>query len=737
MNDDPLRSSIDLHDTFLVRLDDVTRQIDVPDELTLAAARLLGEHLSVNRCAYADVEGDQDTFNLLGDYNKDVPSIVGRYRFAQFGEECLRLMRAGEPYIVEDSESDPRTEDVRDSYRLTLIRSVICVSLQKGCRFVAAMAVHQVSPRSWSPDEVELVQRVADRCWESIERMRIGRELRESEARLHAALEAARQVAWERLPVSDTMRCSQSACTVLGIALDDGRIAVTDWQDCIHPDDREQRHAIVDEAQRLGGPYRVEFRWTRPDDGSEMWVEESGRFDRLVGGRESKASGIAADITVRQRQAIREHLLVDATTILTSSLDQEETLRRLAKVVVPRLADWVAIDLRGPDGTLHRLAIEHIDQAKAAEAQEWQRRYPLRQDQAPYTVVGTGSTVLSETITDELLVAASHDSEHLRLVRDLRLNSYMVVPLTGSKRVLGALTLVTAESGRTYTSADVAFAEDLARQAGTAIENSQLFGEAETARCEAAQRAEALAATNAELQQFAYVASHDLKEPLRMVTQYMDILDRKLGPNLSPEHRRFLAFAVDGATRMQALITDLLAFTSAGRDERMSEEVDLQAVIQEVMLVFAEQIAATKASVSIDPLPTLPGSRTRLALVLQNLIGNALKFIARDRPPQIAVSAARRGETWEISVQDNGIGIEPAYHQKVFEVFQRLHARGEYPGTGMGLAICRKIIEQHHGELLVESELGWGSRFILRLPALPDRVIDRAITSDRERNASP
>lgn len=153
--------------------------------ITLAAATRLGQYLRVSRCAYADVEADEDTFNLTGNYTDGVAGIVGRYRFTDFGAECLRQMRAGEPYIVEDSETDPRTAQVIESYRATAIRSVICVSLLKAGRFVAAMAVHQDKPRRWTSEEVELLRLVASRCWESIERARVDRELQQ----LNEALE--------------------------------------------------------------------------------------------------------------------------------------------------------------------------------------------------------------------------------------------------------------------------------------------------------------------------------------------------------------------------------------------------------------------------------------------------------------------------------------------------------------------------------------------------------------------
>jgi PAS domain S-box-containing protein len=179
------------NDRFLVRVDDEVRRLVSSEDITYTAARVLGQHLDADRCAYAFVESDEDTFGLSGNYtNHGVQSVVGRYRFRQFGAEVLRLMRAGEPYIVEDSETDPRIDaHDRESYRMLALRAVICVPITKAGRFVAAMAVHMCTPRSWSPFEIELLQQVASRCWESIERARVERE---REALLHAAQAANR-----------------------------------------------------------------------------------------------------------------------------------------------------------------------------------------------------------------------------------------------------------------------------------------------------------------------------------------------------------------------------------------------------------------------------------------------------------------------------------------------------------------------------------------------------------------
>ncbi|HEV7765955.1 MAG TPA: PAS domain S-box protein, partial [Thermoanaerobaculia bacterium] len=195
------RKRLEARDRFLVELDDTVRPLTEAQDITFTAAKALGQHLGVNRCAYATVEDDEDTFLLTGNYNDGVQSIVGRYTFRQFGEECLRLMRLGEPYVVGDSESDSRiTADDRPSYVMTVIRAVICVPILKQGRFVAAMAVHSVVPRRWEADEVELVQRVASRCWESIERARVTQDLRDSEHLFRALANSIANLAWMAKP---------------------------------------------------------------------------------------------------------------------------------------------------------------------------------------------------------------------------------------------------------------------------------------------------------------------------------------------------------------------------------------------------------------------------------------------------------------------------------------------------------------------------------------------------------
>lgn len=225
---------------------------------------------------------------------------------------------------------------------------------------------------------------------------------------------------------------------------------------------------------------------------------------------------------------------------------------------------------------------------------------------------------------------------------------------------------------------------------------------------------EELGRSNAELQRFAYVASHDLQEPLRMVTSYTQLLARKYEDQLDEKAQRFITYAVEGAARMQVLINDLLTYSRLGSTEREPERVDLEDLLQHALKHFDDAIAQAGAIVTHDPLPTVVGNSSELVRVIQNLLSNAIKFRG-DAPPRIHLGAQRNAYEWTFSVRDNGIGIEPAYFDRVFIVFQRLHTRAEHPGTGIGLAICKKIIERHGGTIWVESSNG-GSTFKFTLP---------------------
>ena len=226
---------------------------------------------------------------------------------------------------------------------------------------------------------------------------------------------------------------------------------------------------------------------------------------------------------------------------------------------------------------------------------------------------------------------------------------------------------------------------------------------------------EELARSNQDLEQFAYVASHDLQEPLRMVATYTQLLAERYQGKLDSEADKYIHYAVDGALRMQKLVQDLLAFSRVGRQGLTLESVDCNAVLQASLVNMGAAIEESGAVIQHTQLPRVMADSSQLAQVFQNLVGNAIKFRGSE-PPLIRVSAELKGKQWVFSVADNGIGIAPEHAESVFAIFRRLHTRAEYPGDGIGLSICKKIIEQHGGRIWVESELGQGSTFEFTLP---------------------
>lgn len=236
---------------------------------------------------------------------------------------------------------------------------------------------------------------------------------------------------------------------------------------------------------------------------------------------------------------------------------------------------------------------------------------------------------------------------------------------------------------------------------------------------ELAQRATRLQDTNAELQDFAYTASHDLSEPLRMVASFLGLLERRSADDLDEKGREYLRQASDGAVRMRNLIDDLLTYSRVANEEPRREQVDLRVLVDGVLTVLGPAIAETEATIEVGELPTLEAEPTQLGQLLQNLIGNAVKFHEPGRPPTVRIRARRAMGACVVSVADDGIGIDEADQERIFAMFTRLHGRDAYAGTGIGLAICRRIAERHGGRIYVESTPGQGSTFHTLLPDAP------------------
>ncbi|MDP1633922.1 MAG: ATP-binding protein [Gallionellaceae bacterium] len=235
------------------------------------------------------------------------------------------------------------------------------------------------------------------------------------------------------------------------------------------------------------------------------------------------------------------------------------------------------------------------------------------------------------------------------------------------------------------------------------------------AQDELQQRTRELSRSNQELEQFAYVASHDLQEPLRMVASYTQLIAQRYRGKLDKDADEFIEFAVDGATRMQAIINDLLMLSRVGTHNAALTRVNTKQSLDKALANLRLVIAETGAEIVCDSLPAVDADGSQLTQLFQNLIGNALKFRG-ERTPQIRIGATQQDGAWQFHVRDNGIGIAPEHFGRIFLMFQRLHGKREYPGTGIGLTICKKIVERHGGRIWIESEQGKGTAFFFTIP---------------------
>jgi PAS domain S-box-containing protein len=430
------------------------------------------------------------------------------------------------------------------------------------------------------------------------------------------------------------------------------------------------------------------------------------------------AAMTTADLYEEQRDAreAADHarqqaaFLAETGTVLSSSLDYEATLRSVARLAVPTIADWCAVDILGADRQLQRIAVAHVDPAKVELAQSLQERYPA-DTHAPggvHEVIRTGKPAYMSRIPSALLEAAAEDAEHLRIIRELNLTSYMCVPLTVQGRTIGAITFVSAESGREYSDADLRFARELASRASLAVENARAY--------ERANEASRLK------DEFLATLSHELRTPLNAVLGYARMMRTQIVP---PEKSRAAWEVVErNATALQQIIEDVLDVSRivAGRLRLNVEPVDLPAILRDAIttLMPAADAKGVRVETLIEPV-TVPisGDGSRLQQIIWNLLSNAIKFTPRGGKVQLRL--ARVNSHVEVVVSDTGRGIAPDFLPYVFERFRQADASfsREHGGLGLGLAIAKQLAELHGGTITASSGgVGTGATFALKLPLM-------------------
>lgn len=587
-------------------------------------------------------------------------------------------------------------------------------------------------------------------------RKRMERALQENEQRYRSLVTATAQIVWMTNPQGEVVQELPTWQGFTGQTRE--QYQGWGWTNAVHPEDRERAASAWTRALASRSLYQTEYRLRR-HDGSyrDMMVrgvpviEEDGAIREWV--------GACTDIT-EQRAAERRR---DVTNALLALFAQKTSAKEYLDAVVEIIKRWSGCQAVG---------IRILDERHHIPYESWTGFDPAFLDAESDLSIESDVCCCIRAVTqafeeqDGAIVTAGGSFRcddagaylsQLPSSRQARFRgncvkfgfaSLAVVPIRYREKVIGAVHLADRRAGllppaviefieamapllgeaihRFQAEAELAQyrdrLEDLVKQRTSDLEAANVLlqveiGERKRAQEVLQQTAQELERSNRDLEQFAYVASHDLQEPLRAVGGYVRLLQLRFPDKMDPKAMEFIAGAAEGASRMERLITDLLAFSRVGTQGGAFVLCDFNELLARARYNLQTSIQTAQAAIQAERLPHLPADPTQIVQLFQNLVSNAIKFRSA-APPQVQIAARQEGDRWIFSIRDNGIGIEPRYFERIFQIFQRLHTRKHYPGTGIGLAICKKIVERHGGSIWVESEPGQGSSFYFSLPAV-------------------
>lgn len=559
------------------------------------------------------------------------------------------------------------------------------------------------------PDEdlLRMMSTIGSQIGLFIERRRAEANLQASEQRYRYLADAMPQIVWTAKPDGYVDYYNQRWFDYTRLTKE--QTEGWGWQPVLHPDDVERTLRRWARAVITGEVFEIEYRFRRASDGAYRWHLGRAVPMRDREGEIVKWFGTCTDIDDQKRAEEALRFIVEASGILASSLDYETTLKNVAELSVPRLADWCVVHTIEEDGKLQQLAAAHTDPLKLELLREINRRYPAGLDAAHSypLVVRTGEPELIREITDEELARVARDEEHLRLLGELGLKSTLCVPLKVRGRSLGAITFATAESGRIYNESDLALAENLAHRAATAMDNARLYQEAQRA--------------NRSKDEFLATLSHELRTPLTPIIGWVHMI--RGGMLKGEEMDRGLAVVEKNSQTLTRLINDLLDMSAIMSGKMRIEKVPVQldAILKEAIETVRSSAERRGIILEVtacnDDLGIIDGDRTRLVQSFWNILVNAVKF-SKDRG-RVRVHCEADDREARVTIEDDGHGITPEFLPFVFERFRqedssktRLHG-----GLGIGLALVKSFIEAHGGQVKAESAgSDRGSRFIIRLP---------------------
>lgn len=599
-----------------------------------------------------------------------------------------------------------------DNPLLPETRSELALPLISRDTVIGALTIQSSREGAFGPDDITVLQTLAGQLANAISNAQLYKALRWEQYLMQSLMDNVPDFVYFKDKESRFIRNSMSHSQLFGVG---DPIELTGKSDFDYFTEEHARKAFADEQRIIatGQPIvDVEEQGTLAN-GREKWYLTTklpllDENESIVG-----TIGVTKDITERRR-AEEEARRRAAQATLTYEVGQ----RVSAKLELDELLSEIVIAVRDAFGYYNVTLMLVDDEAKQLTLQSISGAYADLFPSDLRLAIGEGM-IGNAALTGETQLSGdvSVDRHYVRKT-DEATRSELAVPIRSGETTIGVLDLQSEELDA-FDETDVMVIETLADQVAVAIENARLYEQAQQEIAERRRAEHALAkqaqTLDAELEQIFFVASHHLQEPLRMVVSYSQLLEQRYRDSLDENAGELIDYAVSGATRIQALINDLLAYSRIGTRQRGLEPVDSGTIADRALSYLKFLVEQSGAMVTRDLLPTVMADEVQLTQLFQNLIDNAIKFRS-DRPLEIHVGARRDGDRWLFSVRDNGIGLEPQYSERVFEIFQRLHGPDEYSGTGIGLAISKKIVERHGGRIWVESEPGQGSTFFFTIP---------------------